>query len=117
MSIRAKLTDGKVELTDGWTNRVLCALDITSAALLATKIQAIAAVYKVKAPAPMPPPALGMRAYGTYPPERDGTVSLTESDDIYHLKPGAEWCDYLDPAARVDLIVDFRTREVLWRRS
>lgn len=68
-------------------------------------------------PTPMPAPALGMRAYGTYPPEPNGTATLTESDDIYHLKPGAEWCDYFDPAARIDLIVDFRTREVLWRRS
>jgi hypothetical protein len=66
-------------------------------------------------PTPLPAPALGMRVWYT---RNEGESTFTDSIDV--RASGASdrsWEDRLRPGDTINLIVDFRTGEVLWRRD
>lgn len=69
-------------------------------------------------PTPMPAPALGMRAWYSRPVCREGQRE-SDSRDVSYARPGLTWCDLVgdNRVADIDIITDFRTGEVLWRRS
>lgn len=71
------------------------------------------------APTPMPAPALGMRVWIDAVAVASG-VSYTTSVDVHEIMPGSgptRWdCVVRDPTT-ITIITDFRTNEVLWRRS
>lgn len=66
-------------------------------------------------PTPLPAPALGMRVWSSWhvPPGKSGCYPPLDIDTVVD---GAPWDAYVDPAF-IDVITDFRTGEVLWRRA
>ena len=69
-------------------------------------------------PAPMPEPALGMCAWYSRPlSENGGRESARRSVD--YIRPDLTWRDLVGEyrIPDIDLITDFRTGEVIWRRA
>jgi hypothetical protein len=66
-------------------------------------------------PTPMPAPALGMRAWFT---RLEGATTFVDSIEVRGAgrEPRA-WAERVSDVDTIDLITDFRTGEVLWRRS
>ena len=64
-------------------------------------------------PNPMPAPALGMRVWTHR--ESDGTMMIGKID-VESTMPDETWTDYIYERDTIDIITDFRTGEVLWRR-
>lgn len=67
---------------------------------------------------PLPAPALGMRVWTVHNVESaSGAMSRrTEAFSIAEMSDGDEWTAWTAPAY-IDLITDYRTGEVLWRRQ
>lgn len=67
---------------------------------------------------PMPAPALGMRAWYSRPLSREGERE-SDSREVSYARPGLTWHDFVGEyrVPDIDIITDFRTGEVLWRRD
>lgn len=67
-------------------------------------------------PTPMPAPALGMRVWTSADGGNDRRIQMPPFE-IRHWYPGVVWDEYTLNTGIIDLITDFRTGEVLWRRE
>ena len=69
-------------------------------------------------PTPPPAPALGMRVWYTRPLSREGEREMADRE-VRHICPDLTWADLVGEyrVPDIDLITDYRTGEVLWRRQ
>ena len=65
-----------------------------------------------------PPPALGMRVWYTRPLRRDGEFAVDSRDVKFVYPEPCTWADLIgeERVPDIDIITDFRTNEILWRR-